>query len=127
MASREACHFRCPRRVPYRVVGLRQVTVFGKFSWTCIHTWCLTNIQDTAPPITGQIKEILQDINAENSKLVLLDIFQVNEMRHEFFGMPILSRRLDEVSLVLIQSKVLSHIMLWSSKLNRPSGCLIFL
>src|SRR5258705_816194 len=102
MASREACHFRCPRRVPYRVVGLRQVTVFGKFSWTCIHTWYLTNIQDTAPPITGQIKEILQDINAENSKLVLLDIFQVNEMRHEFFGMPILSRQLDDVSLVLV-------------------------
>jgi len=61
------------------------------------------------PPITGQIKEILQDTSAENS-FVLLDIFQVNATRHEFFGMPILSCRLDKVSLVLIQSKVFSHI-----------------
>lgn len=67
------------------------------------------SIQESAPPIMGQIKEILQDISAENS-FVLLDIFQVNATRHEFFGMPILSRRLDEVSLVLVQSKVTSHV-----------------
>jgi len=59
--------------------------------------------------IMGQIKEILQDISTVNS-FVLLDIFQINATRHEFFRMPILSCRLDEISLVLIQSKVLSHI-----------------
>ena len=66
------------------------------------------------PPITGQIKEILQDITAdsENESFVLLDVFQVNAMRHEFFGMPILSRQLDEVLLVLIRAKVLCHFNL---------------
>jgi len=52
----------------------------------------------------GQIKEILQDVSTVNSF-----VFQINASRHEFFGMPIVSRRLDEISLVLICSKVLSH------------------
>jgi hypothetical protein len=65
-------------------------------------------IQETDPPITGQIKEIVQDVGAEDS-FVLLDIFQVMTVRHELFGMPVLSRGRDEVSLVLVRSKVKSH------------------
>ena len=65
-------------------------------------------IQETEPPITGQIKEIIQDVSTEDS-FVLLDIFHVRMVRHELFGMPVLSRQLDEVSLVLVRSKVRSH------------------
>jgi len=68
----------------------------------------LTLIQETEPPITGQIKEIIQDVSTQES-FALLDVFHVSMVRHELFGMPILSRRLDEASLVLVRSKVISH------------------
>ena len=64
-------------------------------------------IQETEPPITGQIKEIIQDVSTKES-FALLDVFQVSMVRHELFGMPILSCWLDKVSLVLVQSKVIS-------------------
>ena len=41
MASREACHFTCPRWMLYRVVGLRKIAVLSQFGRTCVHTHCL--------------------------------------------------------------------------------------
>lgn len=61
--------------------------------------------QRSEPPITGRILEILQDANSVRS-FVLLDQFQVRSTRHEFFGVPVLGRRLNETTLLIVQSKV---------------------
>jgi len=57
------------------------------------------------PPVTGKILEILQDEH-ETMAFVVVDIFQVSALRHEYFGMPILSRRLDETTVLIIPAKV---------------------
>lgn len=55
--------------------------------------------------MTGKILEILQDEGGTMS-FVVIDIFQVSAIRHEYFGMPILSRRLDEITLLVVPAKV---------------------
>ena len=55
--------------------------------------------------MTGKILEILQDEGGTMS-FVVVDIFQVSATRHDYFGMPVLSRRLDETTLLVIPAKV---------------------
>jgi len=57
------------------------------------------------PPIAGRILKILQDTTAKRL-LVVLDTFQVAATRHETFGMPVLLRRLNEKSLVIVPAMV---------------------
>jgi hypothetical protein len=59
----------------------------------------------TASPVTGKILEILQD-ESERMAFVVVDIFQVSALRHEYFGMPSLSRRSGEITLLVIPAKV---------------------
>ena len=54
--------------------------------------------------ITGRIHNILEDPRA--SAVIILDIFQVSEERHEIFGMPTLTRRQSETSLVIVPAVV---------------------
>ncbi|KAF8164710.1 hypothetical protein B0H34DRAFT_670737 [Crassisporium funariophilum] len=55
----------------------------------------------TEPPITGKILEILQDEDTAMA-FVVFDVFQVSAVRHKYFGMPVLSRRLDKPTLLVI-------------------------
>ena len=55
--------------------------------------------------MTGKILEILQDEGGTMS-FVVVDIFQVSAIRHEYFGMPVLSRRLNETTLLVVPAKV---------------------
>jgi len=66
-----------------------------------------TSDQNTTaePPITGRIIDILQDTGGKTS-LVILDVFQVAAVRHEIFGMPILKRRLNEKTVLVISATV---------------------
>ena len=54
--------------------------------------------------MTGKILEILQDEGGTMSYIVI-DIFQVSAIQHEYFGMPILSQWL-EITLLVIPAKV---------------------
>lgn len=55
-------------------------------------------------PVTGKVLEILQDESGTLS-FVVIDVFQVHAIRHEYFGVPILSRRMSEVSLLVVPAK----------------------
>jgi len=55
--------------------------------------------------VTGKILEILQN-ERETMAFIVVDIFQVSAVRHEYFGMPTLSRRLGETTLLVIPAKV---------------------
>jgi hypothetical protein len=57
--------------------------------------------------VTGRILEILQAAE-ESSELafVVLDIFSVAATRHELFGMPMLMHRLDETTILVVETKV---------------------
>jgi hypothetical protein len=55
--------------------------------------------------VTGKILEILQNEGGTMS-FVVVDIFHVSAIRHEYFGMPILSQRLDETTFLVIPAKV---------------------
>jgi hypothetical protein len=55
--------------------------------------------------MTGRIVEILADISG-NCAMVVIDIFRVLSTRHEVFGMPMLARRNDETTYVVIPSTV---------------------
>jgi len=55
--------------------------------------------------MTGRIVEILADISGKRA-MVVIDIFQVLSTRHNVFGMPMLARRNDEITYVVIPSMV---------------------
>ncbi len=55
--------------------------------------------------ITGRIVEILAD-EASKCAVIAIDIFQVLSSRHDIFGMPMLARRHDETSRIIIPSTV---------------------
>lgn len=69
----------------------------------------LTSLQATwdgpSAPITGRIVEIIQDVS-ESISLVVLDTFSVSSLRHTIYGMPTLSRRLDEPRVLILPSTV---------------------
>ena len=52
-------------------------------------------------PLAGRIIKILQD-SASKRSLVILDTFQVAATRHKTFGMPVLLRRFNEKSLIIV-------------------------
>ena len=68
-----------------------------------IHTDHINNQANN--PVTGKVLEILQDESGTYS-FVVIDVFQVHAIQHEYFGMPILSRRMSEVSLLVVPAKV---------------------
>ena len=55
--------------------------------------------------ITGRIVEILTDTTGKRA-VIILDIFHVLSTRHEIFGMPMLARRHEETTYVVIPSTV---------------------
>jgi hypothetical protein len=55
--------------------------------------------------ITGHIIEILADTTS-NRAVIVLDIFHVLSTRHDIFGMPMLARRHDETTYIVIPSTV---------------------
>ncbi|KAJ7202121.1 hypothetical protein GGX14DRAFT_571015 [Mycena pura] len=65
-----------------------------------IGSWVFVKSPITAKVITGRIHNILEDPKA--SAIIILDVFQVSEERHEIFGMPTLTRRQSETSLVIV-------------------------
>lgn len=54
--------------------------------------------------ITGRIDAILQ--NDSGNAVIILDVFQVADSRHEIFGMPVLARRHSETSFIIIPTAV---------------------
>ncbi|KAJ7205461.1 hypothetical protein GGX14DRAFT_644635 [Mycena pura] len=65
-----------------------------------IGSWVFVESPLTAKVITGRIHDILEDPKA--SAIIILDVFQISEERHEIFGMPTLMRRQSETSLVIV-------------------------
>ncbi|KAF9526609.1 hypothetical protein CPB83DRAFT_937649 [Crepidotus variabilis] len=55
-------------------------------------------------PITGRIVEILQD-TTKCHRYIVLDVYHIAAARHNFFGMPILARRFDEKTTILVGSE----------------------
>ena len=62
----------------------------------------------TGQSITGRILEILAESGGK-SAVIVLDLFHILSVRHEIFGMPMLARRHDEATYVVIPSTVSSR------------------
>jgi hypothetical protein len=67
--------------------------------------FAVQTVDRNVPPIIGKITEILQDINAASAWAVV-DIFSIEKERHRIYGMPVLSRQLNEVSTAVISITV---------------------
>ncbi|KAJ7792158.1 hypothetical protein B0H14DRAFT_3160454 [Mycena olivaceomarginata] len=65
-----------------------------------IGSWVFVRSPITNELITGRINNILED--PEASPIIILDHFQVSQERHEIFGMPVLTRRQSERSLIIV-------------------------
>jgi len=81
-----------------------------------------------AAPITGCINDILQDTGGKTS-LIILDVFQVAAVCHEVFGMPILKRRLNERTVLVVPATVSNYKVYYYlnlpeelNQLTRPSS-----
>jgi hypothetical protein len=59
----------------------------------------------------GKFFEILQDQDATMG-FVIIDAFQVSAVQHDYFGMPILSRCLNETTLLVILATVGSFLFI---------------
>jgi len=57
------------------------------------------------PLVTGRIFDILQDTSGDIS-LVVLDVFQIASVRDEIFGTPVLVRRFNEKTTLIVSTKV---------------------
>ena len=68
-------------------------------------------------PLAGRIIEILQDTESRRA-LVILDTFHVAATRHETFGMPVLLRRFNEKSLVIVPATKKRKRLLGGEELN---------
>lgn len=56
--------------------------------------------------MTGRILEILQAAASPELSFVVIDVFSVAVTRHELFGMPMLMRRLDEMTTLAVRANV---------------------
>lgn len=60
----------------------------------------------SASPICGQIIDIIQNSLDDAVKYVILDEFKLGSERHLDFGMPVLTRRLEETSIFVLEANV---------------------
>ncbi|KAJ7021232.1 hypothetical protein C8F04DRAFT_1273994 [Mycena alexandri] len=65
-------------------------------------SWVFVKSPITGEIITGRIDTILED--GQGTAVVVLDVFQVLDTRHDVFGMPILARRQGEASFIIVPS-----------------------
>ncbi|KAJ7854678.1 hypothetical protein B0H14DRAFT_3085480 [Mycena olivaceomarginata] len=65
-----------------------------------IESWVFVKSPICDELITGRINNILEDING--LAIIVLDKFQVSTERHEIFGMPVLTRRQSERTLIIV-------------------------
>lgn len=87
--------------------------IFAKSPFSAVQT-----VDDGVPLIIGKITELLQDTNA-TSAWAVLDIYSIEKERHQIYSMPILSRRLNEVSLAVVSISVCNNLsMLWFRHLH---------
>ena len=64
--------------------------LLGKTSHTYFPKHPLLPYDQTKSLVTGKILEILQDVSGIMS-FIIIDLFQVSAIQHNFFGMPVLS------------------------------------
>ncbi|KAJ7715958.1 hypothetical protein B0H16DRAFT_1667025 [Mycena metata] len=65
-------------------------------------SWVFVKSPITGELITGRIDTILDD--GQGTAVIVLDVFQVLETRHDVFGMPVLARRQGEASFIIVPS-----------------------
>ncbi|KAJ7477986.1 hypothetical protein B0H11DRAFT_2424571 [Mycena galericulata] len=63
-------------------------------------SWVFVKSPITGELITGRIDAILE--NGNGASVIVLDVFQVSDSRHDIFGMPILVRRQSETTFLIV-------------------------
>ncbi|KAJ7136616.1 hypothetical protein C8R44DRAFT_828518 [Mycena epipterygia] len=81
---------------PCRQVIAASLDECKKGSWVFVKSPIADNI------ITGRIDNILE--NGKGSAVIVLDVFQIADGRHEIFGMPTLARRQSETSFLIVRT-----------------------
>ncbi|KAJ6632334.1 hypothetical protein B0H10DRAFT_1901754 [Mycena sp. CBHHK59/15] len=67
----------------------------------CINgSWVFAKSPITGKLVAGRIDNILED--GKGSAVIILDVFQVSDQRHERLGMPILTRRQSETTYLIV-------------------------
>ena len=79
--------------------------LLSKTSHTYLKKHPFLQYYQTKPPVTGKILEILQDVSGVMS-FIVINLFQVSALQHEYFWMPVLSQWLDETMLLIVPVKV---------------------
>jgi hypothetical protein len=65
----------------------------------------VSDIQAATSPVPGRIVKIIKDSGSQTA-FVILDIFHVGLTCHAWFGLPILTRRFGESTILVVSSPV---------------------